>query len=225
MHKVFITLRSLLIVVFLFNSITVVAQFPVPQQTAPPVQYPRSHNYDVQHYRIETSFDWQEKSITGETTITFKPFTNDVKEIEVDAGNMTIKAVTLAQGAPLTFRYISNEKLYITLDKAYTTDTPVSIRIAYKAIPKDGQGLTFITPTETDTSRPYQIWSQGEARSNHYWFPCYDAPNDKATSELIATVEDRFQVISNGMLVNETANRVNKTKTYHWKMDQPFSSY
>ncbi len=225
MHKNFTALRFLLLVVFLFSTIAVAAQFPAPQQTAPPVQYPRSHNYDVQHYRIEASFDWQEKSITGETTITFKPFTNDVKEIEVDAGNMTIKAVTLAQGAPLTFRYINNEKLYITLDKTYTIDTAVAIRIAYKAIPKDGQGLTFITPTETDKSRPYQIWSQGEARTNHYWFPCYDAPNDKATSELIATVEDRFQVISNGVLLNETANKANKTKTYHWKMEQPFSSY
>src|SRR5262249_60970563 len=119
MHKVFITLRSLLIVVFLFNSITVVAQFPVPQQTAPPVQYPRSHNYDVQHYRIEASFDWQEKSISGTTTITFKPFTNNVKEIEVDAGNMTIKAVTLDSGSPLSLLYVNKEKIYTTVGQDY----------------------------------------------------------------------------------------------------------
>jgi aminopeptidase N len=225
MHKLFTALRSLLLVLFLFNSIAIPAQQPAAQQTAPPVQYPRSHNYDVQHYRIEATFDWQEKSISGTTTITFKPFTNDVKEVEVDAGNMTIKTVTLDNGAPLTFRYVNNEKLYVTLDKTYTTNSVVAVRIAYKAIPKDGQGLTFITPTETEKTRPYQIWSQGEARTNHYWFPCYDAPNDKATSELIATVEDRFQVISNGVLISETANRANKTKTYHWKMDQPFSSY
>jgi len=199
------------------------AQNVAPALEPPPYQWPRSHNYDVQHYRIELSFDWTKQSVSGETTITFRPFARDVKEIEIDAGDMTIKSVKLAGGAPLQFSYADNEKLHVTLDHPYAESQDVSVAINYTATPK--QGLTFITPTETDPTRPRQIWSQGEARTNHYWFPCYDYPNDKATSELIATVDDKFQVVSNGSLVETRSDPANKTKTFHWKMDRPFSSY
>src|SRR5262249_38058217 len=51
---------------------------------APPYQWPRSHNYDVLHYRIKLAFDWAAKSVTGATTITLKPLAGDFKEIELD---------------------------------------------------------------------------------------------------------------------------------------------
>ncbi len=203
-----------------------VAQNPAPHSQAleaPPYQWARSHNYDVQHYRLALSFDWTKQSVTGETTITFQPFEAGVKEIEIDAGDMTIKSVKLAGGEALKYRYVENEKLYVALDRSYEPGRDVSIAISYSATPK--QGLTFITPTDTDPTRPYQIWSQGEARTNHYWFPCYDYPNDKATSELLATTDEKFQVVSNGALIGVEHNATAKTKTWHWKMDRPFSSY
>ncbi len=203
----------------------VFAQLPNTTLAPPPVQWARSHNFDIQHYRLKVSFDWKEKSVIGETSISFKPFANNLQEIELDAGNMNIQGVKLAQGADLKFRYVNNEKLFITLDKPYSVGSPITITVAYTAKPPEGKGLTFITPTKADPKRPYQIWSQGEAQTNHYWFPCYDYPNDKATSELIATVENKYQVVSNGALVNVQVNPRNKTKTYFWKMTQPFSSY
>jgi len=189
----------------------------------PPYQWPRSHNYDVQHYKIALSFDWARQSIDGETTITFKPFGPDAKEIEIDAGEMAIKSVKLAGGAPLKYRYVDSEKLYVAFDRPQLAGRDVSVVISYSATPK--QGLTFITPTKADPTRPHQIWTQGEARTNHYWFPCYDYPNDKATSELLATADEKYQVISNGSLIGVQRNVDNKTRTWHWKMDRPFSSY
>jgi aminopeptidase N len=190
---------------------------------APPYQWPRSHNYDVQHYRISVSFDWTTKSVIGETTVTLKPFVNDFKEIELDAGEMKIKSASLAGGAPLKFDYRDNEKLFIKLDRAYEPANTIAVTISYTAAPK--KGLTFILPSESDPTRPHQIWSQGEARTNHYWFPCYDYPNDKATTELVATVDSKYKVISNGSLVSSVPDSSGKQKTWHWKMDQPYSSY
>lgn len=207
------------------NSLPVLAQSSGATLAQPPAQWARSHNFDVQHYRLKVRFDWKERSVIGETTISFKPFANGLQEIELDAGMMTIQSVKLAQGADLKFRYVNNEKLFVTLDKAYPAGSTVVLTIAYTAKPPEGKGLTFITPTDADPKRPFQIWSQGEAQTNHYWFPCYDYPNDKATSELIATVEDQYRVVSNGALINVQANLANKTKTYHWRMAQPFSSY
>ncbi|HYP28609.1 MAG TPA: M1 family metallopeptidase, partial [Blastocatellia bacterium] len=190
---------------------------------APPVKWPRSHDYDVQHYRIAVSFDWSKKSVAGETTIAFRPFRDDFKEVTVDAGDMRINSVRLARGGPLEFRYVNNEKLVIALDRAYAAGSDVAVTISHSATPK--KGLTFITPNESDPNRPYQIWSQGQSEDNHYWFPCYDYPNDFATAELLATVEEKYQVISNGSLVSVQPNQQAKTRTWHWKMDKPFSSY
>src|SRR5262249_35012946 len=147
---------------------------------------------------IDVSFDWQKRSVRGNVTITFRPFQNGLHEVEFDAGDMTIHSVKLASGAPLNFRYEHKEELYVVLDREYPAGADISIAIDYTATPS--KGLTFVTPSEADPGQPYQIWTEGQPENNHYWFPCYDYPNDLATSELITTVDSRFQVLSNGEL-------------------------
>lgn len=190
---------------------------------APPFQWARSHNFDVQHYKIALSFDWEKRAVNGETTIILRPFEQNFKEMELDAGNMTINSVRLEKGGQLQFRYPDKEHLYITLDRNYAPTDELAITINYSAIP-NRRGLTIFTPTAQEPQRRYQIWSQGETTTNHYWFPCYDYPNDKATSEMIVTVEDKYTVISNGRLV-EVRNSGKNMKTWHWSIDKPFSSY
>jgi aminopeptidase N len=210
-----------LVPLLLFGLQPVIGQTPAPK--GPPVQTPRSHDYHVEHYKIELTVDMPNKSITGQTTITLKPVKSDLKEIDLDAGQMNISSVKLASGAPLKFRYENQEKLYVELDHSNTAGAALSIVIAYSATPT--RGLTFIAPGPNDPKRPNQVWSQGEAETNHYWFPCYDYPNDKATSETIITAADRYMVISNGELAGVTSDPAKRTKTWHWKMGQPFSSY
>ncbi len=206
----------------LFNALAQRQAQPAAPQ-ALPIQWPRSHDYDVQHYKNVISFDLPGRSVSGETTITLRPFKNEFKEIELDAGDMTIRSVSLAGGAPLKFHYEEKEKLFVEMDRAYPAGRDLSITVAFSAKPK--KGLTFISPTASDPTRPYQIWSSGEAESNHYWFPCYDYPNDKATAEMIATADEKYTVISNGELVSTKPDPANKTRTWRWRLDKPFSSY
>ena len=215
-------LALLLIQVSLVALAQAPAQAPV-QLAAPPYAWPRSHDYHVEHYRVAITFDWAKKSVAGETTMDIKPFKSGLKEIEVDAGEMNIDSVRLVGGPALKFRYENNEKLFVQLNQQYPSGHDLAITIKYSATPK--KGLTFITPSTDEPDRPYQIWSQGEAQTNHYWFPCYDYPNDKATSDMFVTVEDKYQVISNGQLVGVQPDPAKKMKTWHWKMDKPFSSY
>lgn len=192
-------------------------------QQEPRYQWPRSHDYDVQHYRLVVSFDWSKKAISGQTTITCRPFKSGFTRLDLDAGEMTINQVRMADGGPLTFSYEGNEKLLVNLGRPYAAGEEIAVTVDYSAAPK--RGLTFVMPTEHEPSRPFQIWSQGETELNHYWFPCYDHPNDRATSELIATVEEKYHVISNGTLVQVLSDGAAKTRTWHWKMDKPFPSY
>ena len=80
--------------------------------------------------------------------------------------------------------------------------------------------MYFVAANE---EHPQAVWTQGEPDETRDWIPCYDFPNDRATSETIVTVPKPMIVISNGALVGteETA----KATTFHWKMDVPHSSY
>ena len=54
----------------------------------------------------------------------------------------------------------------------------------------------------------------------HNWIPCVDDPADKATVEFIVTAPSHYQVISNGIQIEET-NLPDNKKLTHWKEDVP----
>jgi aminopeptidase N len=203
----------------------------------PPVNWIRSRTIDVKHLDIDLRFDWDKEQAYGTTTVTLSPFT-DTDIIPLDAAMMTINSVTLEGGGPLKYTYDGkkdNDNLEIRLDRVYKTGEDVKVRIDYRtnyvnkadgdtAIGSFGRGLRFIKPTEDNPNKPRQIWSQGESEFNRYWFPSYDTPNDFRTTDLRATVARPFYVVSNGKLV-ETKENSDNTRTFHWKMDQPYSNY
>jgi hypothetical protein len=74
-----------------------------------------------------------------------------------------------------------------------------------------GQGLTWSAPkpdAESPSDQVVQIHSQGQAQDNSRWFICHDFPNDKMTTELIVTVEDGYDVSSNGRLLKKEQPRL-----------------
>ena len=62
--------------------------------------------------------------------------------------------------------------------------------------------------------KPLAIWTQGEAEDTHHWLPCYDYPNDRATSEMIVTVQKPLFVLSNGVLVETSGKQRDRTFAY-----------
>jgi aminopeptidase N len=209
------------------------AQTAPAQPKLPPRQYIPDRTYDTQHIKLDLRFNWEREQALGTATISFKPLTTNLRNVEFDAANMTFSSVKLLAGAPLKYDAdAQQEKLRITLDRAYQPSETVTVVIAYNTngVSKDtgiggfGRGLTFIKPSAEDPTRPKQIWSQGETEYNHYWFPCYDHPNDFATTEISATVEKPLMVISNGRLIETRLNR-DGTRTFHWKIDTPHASY
>jgi aminopeptidase N len=176
----------------------------------------------VVHYKIEVSFDESKKSVRGKVTTTLVPFLPEFKVIEFDAEKMQIQRVALASGKDLRFS-AEPKKLVIPLDKTYAAGDTITVSVEYACTPK--RGLYFTQPDSGYPDKPKQIWSQGEDMDNHNWFPCYDFPNDKATSEMIATVPAAYTALSNGELVGVTEHRTEGTKTFHWRENKPHSSY
>jgi len=203
----------------------------------PPVNWIRSRKIDVKHLDIDLRFDWDKEQAIGSTVVTFAPF-SDTDTFQLDAALMTIESVTLVGGGALKYTYdgkADNDNLDVTLDRVYKGGEDVSVKVVYKTnyvntsdsegiLGGFGRGLRFIKPTADNPSKPRQIWSQGESEFNRYWFPSYDSPNDFRTTELRATVVKPFFVVSNGKLM-ETRENADNTRTFYWKMDQPYTNY
>ena len=208
-------------------------QNPAIHRPFPPTQYIPDHDFDTRHIALDLRFDWEKEQLWGKETLDFAPLIANLKTIKLDAANITPMSVKLSSAGAVQFSTDSaKETVSITLDRAYQPSDELTLTIEYHTNgPQDptklglvGEGLKFLKPGPDDPSRPKQIWTQGESEYNHYWFLCYDHPNDFFTSEITATVDKPLEVISNGRLVDTKENR-DGTRSFHWKIDQPHASY
>ncbi len=183
-------------------------------------QFERSRDYDVIHYILKFTFDENDKTYWGETTITLSPLKDDFNQCVLDAADFMVTSVINSAKIPLDYLH-KDEKLIINLKKAHDYGEKINLTIKYyEENPKNG--LIFI---EATPDHPSQINTYSWPEKAHHWFPCYDFPNDKATSELIATVKEGYKVLSNGELIKIEHDDMSGLKTYHYSQKLPISSY
>lgn len=158
----------------------------------------------------------------------FELKTNVVKGKKTESASEAMKEL------PVTYKY-ENDSLKINLGRLFTSQEIYYVNIEYIAKPNDlksggsdainsDKGLYFINPKGEDPDKMPQIWTQGETQSNSAWFPTVDTPNEKMTNEIFMTVDNKYTTLSNGLLIASVKN-TDGTRTDHWKMDLPHSSY
>ena len=118
---------------------------------------------------------------------------------------------------------LKEPKLAVTLDRVYRASDQFDLSVTYRGSPT--RGMYFIRPDEFYPDKPLCVWTQGEPEQNHFWLPCYDYPNDMATTEMIVTTPSDLFVLSNGTLLDTRTDEAAGTRTFHWKMEQPHVSY
>lgn len=184
----------------------------------------RERTFDVQHYIIRTSFDRKQKMVFGDTTVSFKPLKDDFKTVEFDSAGIKYDTVKLeSDNADLSYRQ-AGQKIIVTFDKTYKPSDIISIRFKYSAKPTKGIYFVDALMENGVVGREAQIWTQGEPQEARHWFPSYDFPDDKATSEQFITVNKGETAIANGELVGNAENS-DGTTTFHYKMPIIHSTY
>ncbi len=186
--------------------------------------WPPSRTYHVETYKLVLHFDQAKGEVFGDETITLRPLAAEFRKFYLDSSELTIESVTLDQphSRRVKLEYSSQDPhLWITLNRDYSPRTALKVRIVFHGFPRTG--LFFVNPTPSYPSWPREVYSQGEPELNHYWFPCWDYPNDMATSETVTTVPEGQTVVSNGKLVSVT--RSGGQVTYDWLESVPHSSY
>ena len=192
------------------------------QQARP--DFNRASDFDIQHYVLRVSFDRPTHKVIGDTTVRLKPLNENFRRVTLDSVGISYSSVTLEQGGtPLKFRP-QGGSVIVDLDRAYSPNETVGIRFQYSAVPKKG---IYFMPEQKGEGMPghsAQIWTQGEPDEARHWFPSFDFPSDKATTEQFITANRNETVVGNGTLVEKTDNP-DGTVTHHFKMDVPHSTY
>src|SRR5579863_8209766 len=173
--------------------------------------------FHTDHVRIELSVDFQKKRIDGACELTIRPLREGVRVIKLDAAEMEVRAVKV-DGEKAEFSHVGQT---LEVQKALERGLPCKVLVEYGAQPR--VGVFFTAPDPEHPEKEVQAWTHNEAELAHYWYPCYDHPSDKFTSEIVLSVPKGFRVISNGTL-HSTREEGDRT-IFHWKEDFPHSSY
>src|SRR3954471_6439543 len=187
-----------------------------------PLRYMPTRQYDLQHLRLDLAFDWDARSVAGTATNTLVPLLPGVDSLVLYAAGLEVRKVRV-NGAERPFSLDPQaQTLTVRLDRGYGPQDRLEVAVDYSAHPQ--AGLYFVGPDRGYPNKPRQIWSQGEADLNRFWFPSWDYPNDRTTTEMVATVKRPLRVVSNGKLL-EVTDQPDGRRTYHWRMDVPHSTY
>ena len=203
-------------------AITLIAAFYTGAQVRP--DFNRPQTFDVQHYVLRVSFDRAKKQVFGDTTVSLKPIKADLKVVELDAVGLSFESVKLEPSGIDLQHTLADSKVIITMDRPYGIDEPIELRFKYKATPKKGIYFVDAESGKNSPARSHQIWTQGEPDEARHWFPAFDFPSDKATTEQFITVQPDETVVGNGELIDKTDNPDGNV-TWHFRMKVPYSTY
>lgn len=177
-------------------------------------------NIDVLHYKFSISVHNQNDTIYGIAEIKLKilqptsTFVIQLTPQDNKGRGMTIDAIGSAATIPFTQ---IDDKINIQSSHLFKKNDTIIFKIHYHGIPQDG----FIISKNKYGDRTF--FADNWPNRAHFWIPCKDVPNDKASSEFIVTAPSQYKIISNGVKVEEK-NLGNGMKLTHWKEDTPLST-
>lgn len=192
--------------------------FPMP---GAPTQWSRDRTFDVVHTRLDVRIEPDAKRISGTATHTIRPFLDGLESVELDCCELTVEKVTAGRKA-CAFA-LDGGKLRVELPSAAKKGKDLDVAVTYSGTPR--RGIYFTGPDEHRPQRQVMVWTQGQDEDSRFWFPCFDFPNEKQTTEVAATVPLGMKALSNGKLLSQSKDEKRATETWHWKLEQPHVAY
>ena len=185
--------------------------------------YPRRIGIDVENYRFEISLRDDTDEIEGRATVSIRFTTNgltalplDLTSVDAEGLGMQVTAVT-SGGTPLTYAH-QDDLLTIQLPEAGRSGVRLDVSVEYRGMPAAG---LRIGPNKYGDRT---FFSDNWPNRAHNWLPTVDHIGEKATSEFIVTAPSQYQVVSNGLRIEET-DRTDGMRVTHWKQSVPISPW
>ncbi len=197
------------------------ASFLAPLDSPDRFKYAADREVEVLHLALTVTPDFKQRTIEGTATLRFKPIAKPVQEIKLDAVDLAIHTVTATEN--IQAYQLTADKLVITFTEPIPTGREASVTISYFAEPTEG--LYFRTPEMGYKPGDTHLFTQGEEILARHWYPCFDSPNQKFTSEVSCRVPEGMTVISNGRLLEQTKDSAAGLDVFHWSQEKPHANY
>ena len=193
--------------------------------------YPRQTGVDAIHYVFRLSLSDSSDEIVGESTVTVKFLLDKVGDVQLDlmspsAGRgMTVQSVRRGgvsdlpgPAADALVYSHANNRLRLVLPTLSKAGQEFTFTVRYRGIPADG----LLHGVNIHGERT--IFANNWPNQIRHWLPMIDHPYDKATGEMMVTAPAHYQVVSNGVLIEES-DRPNQMRLTHWRQSVPIASW
>ena len=181
--------------------------------------YARDREIDVKHLRLDLTPDFEKRTLAGIATLTFAPIANPLRTLKLDAVGLNILA--LESSVPVETWDVGKEAITISFAAAIAAGSEAWVKVTYRAEPK--MGWYYRTEAMGYPKGDDHFWTQGEPEEHRNWFPGYDFPNERFTSEVICRVPKGMMVVSNGRLLEE--RQEGNLSLFHWSQEQEHVNY
>ena len=193
--------------------------------------YPRQTGVDAIHYVFRLALSDESDRIAGEATVTVKFLLDKVGDVQLDltsaAGGKGMTVQSVRRGSvtdvpgPASDAIVythTNNRLRLVLPTASMAGEQFTFTVRYHGIPANG----LLHANNIHGERT--IFANNWPNQVRHWLPMIDHPYDKATGEMLVTAPAHYQVVSNGVLVEES-DRPNDMRLTHWKQSVPIASW
>jgi len=186
--------------------------------------YPRQPAVDAEHYVFRlTLLTTESNEIEGEATVRLHIASNGASEAlldltskRADGKGMTVTRVT-SNGQQVAFTH-EHDRIRLPLPAGVRAGDDVTFDVAYHGEPANG--LRLLNNIHGERTAFSENWFHNARQ----WLPTIDHIADKATSEFIVTTRAEYQVISNGLLIDQVDLPGSLRRT-HWSQDVPVSPW
>jgi len=178
------------------------------------------NNIDVLDYKFNIGLNDVNDTIYGVAEIKVK-FLQPASEVSFDLtktkDNGKGMKVGKLQGNNIRSSIYKEESFRILLSQNMNAGDTATFIIPYSGIPPDG-----LIISETKYGHR-SFFADNWPNRGHNWIPCHDDPADKATVEFVVTAPEHYQVVANGVQIEETSLG-NGFRLTHWKEETPIST-
>lgn len=185
------------------------------------INYAPDRKADIEHLALDVTPNFEKRTVTGTASFTFSPIGKPLDEMRLDAIDLTVEDVTCS--AKLAGYQVGDKEIIISFAEPIAPGKQTRLTIRYSAQP--AKGMYFRVPSNGYPAKDTHMFTQGEMIEARHWFPSYDYPNEKFTSEITCHVPEGMTVLSNGRQVESKKDANSKLIAVHWVQDKPHVNY
>jgi aminopeptidase N len=188
--------------------------------------YPRQPGIDVEQYIFELEVSDATDEIVGRTTIEMRFLEDGVDTVtfdligkdgpEADSGMEVTGVSWLGVEGAADYKF-ADDRLSVRVPEARRGEIG-RVAVSYRGRPATG----LIIGDNKHGDRGF--FSDNWPIKARHWLVTVDHPYDKAASQMVVTAPSHYQVISNGLMIEET-DLLDGRRLTHWKQSVPIATW